>query len=284
MSARQMDLQTLGQTLAAVQSIGDLIVTRQRWVFSHPRFDALDPEVKENIKGLLLGVAGTIRDGLDPQRLNLDALADQPLRSWLAELDQRVAPHLAQLYTQMDLMGVPQPAYEVKGERDGKATVEMSVAETKLPMQFVSVDGFWVPADLAEDTWKEKMTQWEQSIGESAGGPQTAMMALTMVPALLESNIQPALAAESARDFHAVMDGWFTAAAPWVAQLSNLNPLAGRRPGYGSGYGSGYGEMMEMEGEMMEGNMMEMEGEMMEMEMEAGMEREMMETEGMQER
>ncbi len=266
-SAQQMDLQALGQALASIQSVGDLIVTRQRWVFSHPRFAPLDPARKENIKGLALAVAGTIRDGLDPQRLNLEALATQPLRTWLAELDGRVAPHLAQLHTQMDLLSAPQPSYEVKGERDGKATVEMSVAESKVPMQFVSVEGFWVPEDLAEENWKEKLAEWEQSLDEPADGTQAAMMMLAMVPTMVDASIQPALAAESAREFHTVMDGWITATAPWVAQLSNLNPLSGQR----GGYGNGYGEMMDMEMDM------EMDAEM---EM---MERDMMEAEGMQE-
>ena len=37
-AAQQKDLQGLRQTLTSLQSVGELIVTRQRWFFSHPRF------------------------------------------------------------------------------------------------------------------------------------------------------------------------------------------------------------------------------------------------------
>lgn len=273
-TTEQMDLQSLGRATASLQSLGDLVVTRQRWFFSHPRFKALDPGMKDNLKGLILAVAGMLRDGLDPEQLNLEAIENTPLRTWLSEFDQRVAPHLAQLYTQLDLIGVLQPSYDVKQERDGKATVELSVADTKRTLQFVSVDGVWVPQDLAEEQWKEKVAQWEQptepsdAAAANASMMPNASMMLDAVPTLVDARTQPARAAQSAREFHTVMDGWIAAVAPYMAQLESLNPLSSPRGGYGGGYEG----MMEMEMDM----------EMMEMEMQMESEQQMMEAEGMQ--
>ena len=65
--------------------------------------------------------------------------------------------------------------------------------------------------------------------------------------------IGPAASAQSAREFHAAMDGWLAMAAPLVAQMESFTPGRGR----GSGGYEGYDEMemydemdMEMEMEM----------------------------------
>ena len=43
-SVAKMDMQGVRQVLGSVHSIGDLVVTRQRWIFSHPRLGAVGPE------------------------------------------------------------------------------------------------------------------------------------------------------------------------------------------------------------------------------------------------
>jgi len=102
--AGKLDQTTTRQLLGSIHSIGDLVVTRQRWLFSHPRLEKLPPESRDNLERTLLAVSDLIRHGLDPDELQLDQLSDMPFREWLAGLDRRIAPHLAELN---DLLETP---------------------------------------------------------------------------------------------------------------------------------------------------------------------------------
>ncbi|MCS7470134.1 hypothetical protein NZK35_26105 [Stieleria sp. ICT_E10.1] len=261
-SVAKLDRQGMRQILGSVHSVGDLVVTRQRWFFSHPRLQAIDADARDTLKSVLLSIGGLIRDGLDPDQLKLDELASTPLRTWLVGLDTRLAPHIAAMNEQMQMLGIEPSSYEVKEEKDGKATVEITNGETKQTVNFITVDGMWLPADSEAEAWAEAMKKWEDALAGTADGSLLAGGPAQMVPMMLDPILQPALAAESAREFHSAMDGWFAMAAPLVAQMQSFG--IGNRRGmnpYGGGYNE-YGSDYDMEMEMEMDMDMEMEMEM----------------------
>jgi hypothetical protein len=254
LTVAKLDLQALQQMVQSIHSVGDLVVTRQRWMFSHPRLETIDSEAKQTLQGALLSIAGVIRDGMDPRELKLEALSTTPLRNWLVELDQRVAPHLASMNDQFELLGIERSSYEVKSEKDGKATVEMTNGDLKQSMNFVTVDAMWMPEEWTAERWAESMKAWETSLAETADGSLLGGGMAQMVPMFITPVVQPAAEAKSAREFHAAMDGWIAMASPLIAQMDKLG--IGRPK---NAYGSGYSGMDAYEQEMMD---MEMEMEM----------------------
>lgn len=251
MSVAKVDLQGLRQMLGSVHSVGDLIVTRQRWLFSHPRLGTMEAGARETLQSVLLSIGGLIRDGIDPDQLKLEDIATTPLRTWLVELDQRLAPHIASMNDQFELLGIERSSYEVKDEKDGKATVEVTNGEVKQTVNFITVDGMWLPADSTAEQWAEGMKKWEEALSTTEDGSLLAGGAAQMVPMVLDPLLQPAVEAKTAREFHAAMDGWLAMAAPLVSQMSNFG-LGNRRRGSGyGGYESGMDDYdMEMEMDM----------------------------------
>ena len=129
-------------------------------------------------------------------------------------------------------------------EKDGKATVEMTNGQAKQSVNFVAVDGLWMPADADAEKWAEAMKKWEDALSTTQDGALLAGGAAQMVPLLLDPILEPAVKAQSAREFHAAMDGWLAMAAPLIAQASRFG-IGGNRSRGGDpyGYGSGYDDM-----------------------------------------
>lgn len=249
-SLAKLDPQATNQVLASVHSVGDLIVTRQRWLFSHPRLGAIDEASKDTLKSVVLAFGGLIRDGIDPNQLNLEGLQTRPLRSWLMELDTRLAPHLAALSDQTDMLGIQAPSYEVKDEKDGKATVEITFGEAKQQIAMESVQGKWIFAEMNAEKWGELTKQWDESLANVPDGSLLAGGIAQVVPLTVQTYLQPATAAQSAREFHAAMDGWLAMASPLIAQAGNLGFGNSRRRGgmYGDDMDDYYEDEMGMEG------------------------------------
>ncbi|KAA5539298.1 hypothetical protein FYK55_24630 [Roseiconus nitratireducens] len=257
-SVGKLDRATASSFLNALHSVGEMIVTRQRWLFSHPRFEAMQPDSADKFRQLLLAVGWLLREGLDPDSMKLTDLQSKPLRPWLADLDARLAPHLVALSELTRDAGAPEISYEVMEEKDGEASVQFTIGEQQQLLNFVTVDGAWVPADLlAPEVWTETVKGWNETLESMPdqslmSGTQFAGVAQTVDPL-----VQPAMQAETARDFHAAMDGWFQPAQLAVELASGMMNL-----GFGRGRNNPYGmdgmdsyeqEMMEMEMDMQEG-------------------------------
>jgi hypothetical protein len=167
--------------------------------------------------------------------LKLDELATTPLRTWLVGLDQRIAPHWAAMNEQFQRTGVDSSSYEVKEEKDGKATLEWSKGAAKQSIRLVTVEGKWMFEELNAEKWSEMIKTWETSLSETPDGSLPSGGQAMMVSALIGPFVQQGLSAKSAREFHAVMDGWISMASPMVAPM--MAQMNSRRRGGNNGYG-----------------------------------------------
>ena len=74
LSATNLDSAAWNAITTTLHKIGDLIVTRQRWVLSSPRIASLGPAEQEIFSGPFLTLAGILRSGFDPQAMQLEKL------------------------------------------------------------------------------------------------------------------------------------------------------------------------------------------------------------------
>jgi len=244
-----------------LHQIGDLIVTRQRWILSSPRIASLGPAEQEIFSGPFLTLAGLLRVGFDPAAMKLENLQTRDFRQWLQERDAAIAPYLAQLIDQLGAASLQQ--VNVESEENGIAVVSVSTGGVGLQSNYVQVEGHWVPQSLTE-TWAEDLENMKQS---ASLGDDSSISSATLFLQPVQLVLTQIAGAPDAGSFHQQLEAVFIPAESLLTTFAGSlgNTFAGNSNNRGGGQ-AGYGDyemdmQMEMEGEM------EME---MEMEMEEG--------------
>ena len=202
LSIRPQDAQVTDAGIKVLHSVADLIVTRQNWIAEHPDLQQLPPGMMEKIKPIVLNVCGIIREGLDPQFCKVSDLQSVPFRQWLADLDNRVAPYMAELYP----LYFPQDITVVQ-EANGKATIQAGMGG-RIKGQLINVEGHWVLDSMAPDKWKADVESQRKLLANlpdaQEGGAFGTMMASTFLLGI-DQQIQSLKQANTAEDFYAAV-------------------------------------------------------------------------------
>ena len=219
--------------ISAAHKIGDLIVTRQRWLFSYPRIEALSPTSYDKVTDLLLGIGGAARAGCDPKLMDVNALSSMPTRDWIVKVDAAIAPHLAMVIKlgQKSLITVGE-------EKDGITKVtKTGGAGSAVEVFYKSVDGYWIPLGAKEQLALAK----EQFANADATALQVGQ---AFFDQMITSKLQPLLDAQTEQDFHASMENIMIEVAPAVEQLASMAGQFGATGGrQGFGRNNGFDEM-----------------------------------------
>lgn len=248
-----------------LHKVGDLIVTRQRWILSSPRLASLGPAEKEIFTGPFLTLAGLLRTGFDPSAMQLSSLQTGNFREWLQQRDAAIAPYLAQLLDETGAASLQQ--FTVDSEENGVAVVSASTGGMTTQSKYVQVEGHWVPQTLAE-TWADEIEAMKQAAAlESDASISSATLFLQPVQLVLGGLAN----APDATSFHEQLEAVFIPAESLFTTFMGSfgDSLAGTQnnPGNGqNGYDQYEMEMDDMDMEMEMGDMdmemdMEMEGE-----------------------
>lgn len=242
----------------SVHGVAELIVTRQRWLLSHPRLAQLSDDQQQ---GLVAG-AEFILALTGDDVLSLANLRSRSLGESIALLDEALAPHLYRLISgsSLETSGVPVD-FEVEAGNGGVMTAH-AVVPLMGPMgsmKFKSVEGRWVVSEerkasrvassgssLGEssidegpaattapgddDSWKQAHTWLESQADESLRLPPAAEVVLQQVNAA----IAPLQQAQSQHEFHRALDELLPQIAVVVNQVAGFKPPV---PGAPRGYG-----------------------------------------------
>ena len=257
------DMDAWNGSIGALHKVGDLIVTRQRWLFSHPRIEALSSATRDRTEDITLQLGGLLRAGLDPQEFNPSKIQSMPLKNFIAQRSDAMAPYLADLLTQVS-PSMGRVAIEEVSEKDGVTSVKITLGEMTINQSFTQVEGMWIESSRAAK-WAEDMAAAKQFVADTPVG--TAFSGegiLALLPAGLNALLSPLEQAQNRQDFHASASPFLAIVGPQVSQLAQLAGSTSQR-GRG-GYGDEYMDM-EMEGyeemeEMEDYEDMEMEMEM----------------------
>lgn len=269
LSVQKINPEVWQSLVGTMGQLGDLIVTRQRWVLSSPRIQALPPEAFDAIQGQLITAAGLLRDGFTAEAMQLEKLQTMDFGQWLAERDQVIAPHLARLFEQAGVDAARQ--FTVDSERDGTAIVSIESVAGKSKLTLQLVEGYWVPKTLA-DGWAKSVAAQKELLAQAPAGSLLESYALLVEP--LAPMLGPLAAAPDAGTFHEAMEAILT---PAEAVASTVTTMLGRSINLASSGSSGYdGEMQGMDAYDQEMQMqMQMDMEMSQQDMEMDMESDM---------
>ena len=258
LSATNLDSAAWNAITTTLHKIGDLIVTRQRWVLSSPRIASLGPAEQEIFSGPFLTLAGILRSGFDPQAMQLEKLQTTNVRQWLEERDAAIAPYLAQLLEELGAASAQQ--FNVESEENGVAIVSASAGGITTQSNYVQVEGYWVPQTLAE-TWAEEFASMKESASTSS---DASISSATLFLQPVQLVIGQLANAPNAASFHEQLEAVFIPAETLFATFMGSigSSLAGNQNNRGNGQG-GYDDYdMEMEMDMDMDMDMEMDMEM----------------------
>jgi len=250
----KIDAQSLDANRRALHGVGEVIVTRQRWLLSHPRLALMN----DSQQAELLASAAMLRVLFAEEMMSIEALKDRSLGETIAKIDEIFAPYLfASLNDPTTGISSMRPDFEVAPGADGKM-----VAKVVLPLlgpiytqTFVGVEGRWA--------WGESATAFQQSVQEMANSLEQAPDHSANLPPAVQSElakvdqaVNALLRAQTRQEFHRVLDEILPVIAQLVNDWSGYKPPAmpgiagamGGAGGYGleDGYpgGEGYADMM----------------------------------------
>lgn len=235
--------------VGGIHKAGDLIVTRQRWLFSHPRLKAMQPSTQDTVQSILLNLGGLLRTGFDPAVVDIQKLQSMPFDQWLAERSDAIAPYLYELFSTPG-MSLPTESYELVSEKDGVANIKVGFGSTSVTTSYTEVDGFWVLTEMATN-WAEQVAEKTKSLNDMPNGTLLSGGMSTMIAAATGSMMDPMLQARNEKDFHASLEPLFMTVGPMLAQAPALLGARPRGGQYGQGgMGSDYDGMSDYEMEM----------------------------------
>lgn len=173
---RKLEPTSWNDSIAQMHRLAELIVTRQNWIRSYPRLTQSGSEANapnpagEVFQNLVLPLASYFRAALVPDQTTTTAIGSSSFGEWLRQRDQASAPYLAAL---IDQYGANAPSWTlVEGAKDqvvlqaqGPASSQPGPASSQqgsgmLSIEMKKVDGYWIPASLADgfSDWIEQQT------------------------------------------------------------------------------------------------------------------------------
>ena len=210
--------------VGSAHQLGDVIVTKQNWFFSHPRFDvskSSSPEQTQRLNEAILSMANVLRSGIELDDFDPAKLQNMPLREWLAKRDAAIAPHVAVMFRQSGIEP-PQFGFEKGSGKSVSMNVSMasdpSAAPVTKTIPMTKIDEVLVPTSIA-DAWKNLIPQKRKTLeateDASLLADPTSVVLLTAVSPL----VSPLLQAQNRNDFHVAMQPLLEIAVPMLETL-----------------------------------------------------------------
>jgi len=232
---------------STIHGLAELIVTRQRWLLSHPRLAQLPAEQQQG----LIATAGFLRALTSDEVLSLASLRSRTLAESVALIDDAVSPHLYRLAGDPSAgASTFQPDFEVEAGGEGAmiAKVVVPLAGPIMALNFKPVEGRWVLASApqatgapapstpapatsaAADDWQQARESLASLPDESLRLPPPAELMLQQFTAA----IAPLQQASTQHEFHRALDELLPQLAAVVNQISGFQ--LPRTPGSAGSY------------------------------------------------
>ncbi len=201
LAANKTSPESFQKVIAAPNRLGELIVTRQNWLFSSPRLTNVAADERDQAKAMLLGLGNVLFIGLSDDAIQLKALQTENFSDWLDSWDAKMAPYVAEMIEKSNLDLASLTTVESEGE--GTATIATGFGESRTDVEMVLVDGYWVPKETSE-SWAKEVEQTKKQINESADGKYLETMATTF--GMINTMLAPLERASRPDEYHWAFD------------------------------------------------------------------------------
>jgi len=231
----KMDNSALESSRRTLLSTGDLIISRQRWLFSHPRLAALNDQKQAEV----LKTAQMLRVLFADDILSVAAIQSRPLAESIAKLDTALSPYLfASLNDPVTGFSMLKPDIDVEPAADGKmiGKLVLPIIGPVFSQTLVAAEGRWAWGESAEAfpvAIKALMTPLEAM----PDGAIPLMPTAQLVMGQLDQAVSSLQQAQTRQEFHRKIDELWPQVVVLVNQWSGYKPpqLRGLAGQYGSG-------------------------------------------------
>ncbi len=197
----------------------ELVLTKDRWLFSHPAMANIDETTRAN----LISVGTWYRQWATPENASLNDLRAKPLAETIASLDQSLAPQLYQFFTDNSLMTVMMSSLtSVETTEQGQTLLK--VGETA-PIPMVQVEGCWVQGTQPETA----LAQWDQFKQSLQAIPDRSLRysaELEDILRTLKLSLIELEAAPNRKEFHRLLDETMLQLRPSIEAWAGIKPTA----------------------------------------------------------
>ena len=201
LAATKTSPETFQAIVGAPHRLGNLLVTRQNWLFSSPRLNNFAPDDRDKAKWTLLGLGHVLNTGLSTDAIRLEDLQTKDFEVWLDSWDQTIAPHVAEMVRKS---GIDLATYtKVQSESEGTATILTGSGDSPADVTMVLVEGYWVPKATA-DSWASNVELTKKHINETADGE--FLQSAASMSGLINAMLDPLEQADRPEEYHKALD------------------------------------------------------------------------------
>lgn len=213
-------------TRTTLLKLADLIVTRQRWLFSYPQFAQLPEPVQSGVLNTAHLITALAADDV----ASLQTLRSRPFSESVASLSDAVSPHIARLLAE-HVGSIEMSNFEVEpGPNETMiASVTVPIVGTVHSTTYTQVEGRWVEgedAQWAADDLKELQKSLEPLPDDSLQLPPAAQSVIDQLGAAMVVLQQPT----TRQEFHRELDNLLPEFVAAINQWSGYKPPI--RPGF----------------------------------------------------
>jgi hypothetical protein len=217
--------------------VSDVIVNKQRWLFSHPRLEGLT----DAQRSMLLDLATAFRTLGQAENASIDKLRSGTLSDAMTTLDEAVSPYVYQFLSQNSMLATLLfPSYTVETGQGGKmiAKIVLPIVGTVQTVPMVQIEGRWAEGTTPEDA-QAKWDGYKKSLDAVAAGSLRLGTVEENLVQNLSALVSKLEAAQNRNAFHRAFD---EGAGELLTAINAWAGVRARTNAYGDDYGSdGYG-------------------------------------------
>lgn len=230
MALNKLDQHQWELVRATLYQAMELVITKQRWLFSHPAFADVDELSRNN----LISFAMWYREWATPENASMTQLTTKPLSETIESLDQSFAPRLYQFFTTNTLVTMMMSS-TVGVETNEQGQSFLKISEARPPMPMVQVEGCWALGTSPETA----LAEWDAATKQLQTVPDRSIRYSNELEELIRTLSQTITGLETAKtrkEFHWLMDESILKLKPAIELWAGVKPANGGYDSYNQSY------------------------------------------------
>jgi len=232
-AVRKVDAGSYDSARRTLATFGELIVSRQRWLFSHPQFAAL----ASGSEGTWLATGAALRDLFSDEVTGVERLRTTSIPELLAGMDDAIAPVLYQAFTESGLAAMAPDIQATPGQDGGTtASLVLPVIGSIGSVVGYPQDGGWIWWGDKPEAAAARWQQWTEALEAIPDDSLPVAQPLGGLLGQLDQSLAGLMAASNRQHFHQQLD---EALPQWLAMFQQGLGVLGAPQGVAGGPAGG---------------------------------------------
>jgi hypothetical protein len=239
LAIRKLEPTSVDAGRKSLESLGDLIVSKQRWLFSHPVVETFVAGKEQQVLAIGIGLKQLFSD----QVTSMQSLRSRDLGQSLTEIDNALAPLIFNASGGEATLSLASSMMQIQTapSQDGGTIAALSIplAGSFGPKVFYPSEGRWIWWGDKPDTASARWQAWTQSLSGLSDDSVPLSPALAGLTGVMDQQLAGLKSATSREEFHRELD----LLIPQLMAIINIgmNQLAAQAAAQPGGQGGAQG-------------------------------------------